>query len=168
VNVARVWLGISVGGAFLLASVNRAYGIPFGWLHFTRVLGAQFLGVPVGWVLLWAVLLIGSREGIAWLWARGSHAGIAVAAAAVTVLTVANLHPIARDLRAWWFWHTGDVRMGAPTPWWSLVGVGATALALLMIMRERTVVSAAARRSLKPLAVVGLLNLAALVARLVR
>jgi hypothetical protein len=166
VNTARTWLGIAVGGAFLLAAANRAFGVPFGWMHFSPVMGAQFLGVPLGWLLLWAVLLIGSREAVARVWRRGSHGAVAAAGAAVVVLTLANLHPIAREGRAWWFWHTGSVREPAATPWWFWLSCGLAAWVLLWLIRERTVLAGAAERSAKPLVILGLLNLAALAARI--
>ena len=168
VNTARVWLSVAVGGAFLLASVNRAFGVPFGWMHFTQVLGGQFFGVPLGWVLLWAVLLIGSREAVLRLKPRISHWAGSVIAASIVGLTFANLHPVARDLRAWWFWHTGDVRSGASTPWWAAISCFAVAAGLLFLMRESSVAGAAARRSIKPLMVIGLLNGAAFLARVAR
>jgi len=169
VNTARVWLAVALGGSLLLAAVNRAYGIPFGWLHFTRVLGAQFFGVPLGWVLLWAVLLIGSREAMLHLWKRPGHLALAGASAAVVTLTFLNLHQIARvDVRAWWFWHTGNVLQSAQTPWFFWLSIFLASWGLVALMRERSVVSAAAQRSAKPLAVVGLLNLAALATHLLR
>ena len=169
VNTGRIWLGVALGGAFLLASANRAFGVPFGWLHFTRVLGAQFFGVPLGWVLLWAVLLIGARESVLRLWNRASHFVAATLAAGIVTLTFLNLQPIARvDVRAWWYWHSGTVLQAAPTPWWFWLSIFIAAWGMLALMRERSVVSAAARRSTKPLIVLGLLNLSALAAHLVR
>ena len=168
VNTARVWLGVAVGGAFLLASVNRAFGIPFGRMHFTPLLGSQFFGVPVGWALLWPVLLIASREAVLRVRSRASHVASTLLAAAVVTLTFVNLHRVATELRWWWFWHTGDVLIGVATPWWAGVSCFAVAAGLLFLMRESSVAGAAARRSIKPLIVIVLLNAAAILARAVR
>ena len=168
VNTARIWLGIAVGGAFLLASINRAFGIPFGKMHFTPVLGSQFFGVPVGWTLLWPVLLIGSREAVLRVRPRASHVASTLLAGALVTLTFVNLHRVATELRWWWFWHTGDVLVGAATPWWALIACLAGAAGLLFLMREGSVAAAAARRSIKPLIVIVLLNAAAILARVIR
>ncbi len=164
VNTGRTWLGITVGGAFLLAATTRAFGVPFGWMHFSRVLGAQFFGVPLGWVMLWAVLLIGAREATLWIQPRASHAKVSAAAVGLVLLTMINLHTVARDMRAWWFWHSGDIRHVASTPWWYWASVVMTSWALIFLLRERRVADASALRSPKPFIIIGALNAAALLA----
>lgn len=167
-NTARVWLGVAIGGAFLLAAVNRAHGVPFGWMQWTRVLGAQFFGVPLGWILLWPVLLVGSREAMLRFWRRASHWQLTTAAALLVLFTAWMLHPVARDARAraWWFFHNGNLHHEAPTPWWHWLAWFGAAWVLLALMRERTVAAAATARSWKPVIVLAVLNVAALATRL--
>jgi hypothetical protein len=164
VNTGRTWLGITVLGAFLLASVNRAFGFPFGWMFFTKVLGSQFFGVPLGWVLLWAVLLIGSREAMLRILPKASHLRLTTAATGLVLLTMVNLHTVARDMRAWWFWYGANVRDAVPTPWFFWVFWTAAAWGLAFLLREHRVADSMAGRSIKPVIVMGLLNLAAALA----
>lgn len=162
VNTARTWLAIAAGGAFLLGAANHAFGIPFGWMFFSKVLGAQLLGVPLGWLLLWIVLLIAAREAVLRLWPRAGHLSITSAAAAAVLLTVLNLYPIAENKRAWWVWHAGNIHQPATAPWWSWIGWFSAAWLMLFLMREKSVAAAAARRSIKPLTILLLLNVVAL------
>lgn len=164
VNTSRVWLGIAVGGAFMLAAVNHATGIPFGYLNFRPVLGAQLLNVPLGWLLLWVVLAIGSREAVLALWPKASHGKLSIAAAALVGLTMLNLHTVARDMRAWWYWHNGDLRQVIKTPWWFLPSWTLAAWFLIFLMREQSVARASAARSWRPVIVIAILNAAALLA----
>lgn len=166
VNTGRTWLGIAVGGSFLLVATTRAFGFPFGWMYFSKVLGAQFFNVPLGWLLLWAVLLIGSREAMLRLMPRAGHAKLSAAAAVVILVTMANLHYVAINARAWWFWHKGDIREVTGTPGWFWISWLAAAWFLSFLLREKHVADASAARSPKPLIVIALLNVAALLAHL--
>ena len=162
VNTARAWMGISLGGALLLGLLNRAIGLPFGWIYFSPVLGSQLAGVPLGWVLLWGVLVIGARESVLRFAPRVSHLTLSFASAIIVLITMVNLVPIAKDVRAWWGWHTGDIRQPAPTPWWFWPACFAVAWLLAFFMRERTVAAGVKKRSLRPLVVLLTLNGAAL------
>ena len=162
VNTARTWLAIAAGGAFLLGATTRAFGLPFGWMFFSKVLGAQLLGVPLGWLLLWIVLLIAAREAVLRLHPRAGHILLTSLAAGAVLLTMVNLSPIAENVRAWWVWHAGDIHQPATAPWWSWIGWFTGAWIMISLMREKSVAAAAASRSVKPLIILLLLNLAAL------
>jgi hypothetical protein len=162
VNTARAWMGISLGGALLLGLLNRAIGLPFGWIYFSPVLGAQLSGVPLGWVLMWGVLVIGARESVLRFAPRISHLTLSFVTAGGVLVTIVNLVPIAKDVRAWWGWHTGDIRQPAPTPWWFWPACFIVAWLLAFLMRERTIAAGMKKRSLRPLVVLLTLNFAAL------
>jgi hypothetical protein len=161
VNTARTWLAIAAGGAFLLGAATHAFGIPFGWMFFSKVLGSQLLGVPLGWLLLWVVLLIAAREAILRIHPRAGHLLLTSLAAGAVLLTMVNLNPVAENVRAWWVWHAGDIHRPATAPWWSWIAWFASAWAMLFLMREKSVAAAAAHRSVKPLVILLLLNFAA-------
>ena len=162
VNTARTWLAIATGGAFLLGATTHAFGIPFGWMFFSKVLGAQLLGVPLGWLLLWIVLLIAAREAVLRVQPRAGHLLLTSLAAGTVLLTMVNLGSIAENVRAWWVWHAGNIHRPASAPWWFWIGWFAGAWIMLFLMREKSVAAAAARRSIKPLIILLLLNVAAL------
>ena len=163
VNTARAWMGIGLGGAWLLGLLNRAIGLPFGWMHFTPVLGSQLIGVPLGWVLLWGVLVIGARESLLRFTSRISHLALSFVTALVVLLTIVNLAPITKfDARAWWGWYTPDSRQPVPAPWWFWLACFIVAWLLAFLMRERTVATGVKKRSLRPLLVLLTLNVAAL------
>jgi hypothetical protein len=161
VNTARTWLAIAAGGAFLLGAANHAFGVPFGWMFFSKVLGAQLLGVPLGWLLLWIVLVVAAREAVLRLWPRAGHLALTCTAAVVVLLTILNLRPIAENTRAWWIWHAGNIHQPATAPSWSWIGWFASAWIMLFLMRERSVVTAATRPPIKALIILILLNIAA-------
>ena len=163
VNTGRTWLGIALGGSFLLASATSSFGLPFGHMHFTQVLGAKFLAVPLGWLLLWCVLLLSAREGVLRLRPRWSHTAATTAAAALVLLTLLNLGPIAREMRAWWFWYGGSLAQEVSPPAWLPVAWFAAAWVLEWLLRETNVAAAAKPRSWRPLVIVLLLNVSALI-----
>jgi hypothetical protein len=120
------------------------------------------LGVPVGWVLLWAVIIISAREGILRLRPRLSHLALTGWTAAATVLTFLNLEPIAGGSRGWWHWHGGQIVDLVGFRWWTPLGWLGCAWGIAFLLRERTVASAAARRSLRPIILLGIINTLAL------
>lgn len=162
-RIARAWLAFSVGGALVLGLVNVKTGVVFGSLYFGAALGAKFLGVALGWVLLWAVLVIGAREAVLWMRPHASHALTTILAAAVVLITVSNLEWPARFVRGWWVWQRDD-RCGVPWKFWVawFVWPGLMAFA----MREKDVASASAGRSVRPVFILAALNAIALIARL--
>ena len=160
---ARAWLAFSAGGALVLGVVNAGTGVFFGRLFFGGALGVRLFGVPAGWVLLWAVLVIGAREAVLWMLPRASHRLTAILTAGIVLLTVLNADWPARFVRGWWGWQHGEAS-GVPWRFWLswFVWPGLMAFA----MREKDVASAAAARSGKPVILLAALNAIALAARL--
>ena len=162
-RTARAWLAFSAGGALLLGVLNVHLGVPFGRMPFGGALGPQFLGVALGWVLLWAVLVMAGREAVLWMRPRASHRLVAILTTAIVLLTVLNLEWPARFVRGWWVWQAADAG-GFPRLKWLawLVWPGLIAFA----MREKDVASAAVARSGRPVIILAVLNAIALAARL--
>jgi hypothetical protein len=159
---ARAWLGFTAGVAFVLGVLNRASGLPFGWMSHGSPLGPQLLGVAVGWPLLWAVLVMSARETVLALRPRASHATVSFATAVLVLITLINLYPIAANARVWWAWHDGDVRHPVPMRWWTWVSWGVMPWLMAFAMREKSVVAGMAPRLLKAIFLLALINAAAL------
>ena len=162
-RTARAWLAFSAGGALVLGVLNASTGVLFGRLTFGGALGVRLLSVPVGWVLLWAVLVIASREAVLWMRLRASHRLTAGLTAVLVLLTVLNAEWPARFLRGWWLWVPGEAP-GVPWRFWLSWFVWPGLIAYLM--REKDVASAVVVRSGKPVILLAALNAIALAARL--
>lgn len=163
---ARAWLGFTTGSAFMLGWINAHLGVPFGWLAFGGTLGMRLAGVAVGWLLAWSVLVMSAREAVIWARPKAGHGTVAALAAVAVFVTMVNLEEPARFVRGWWVWHAGDPRTAARMPWWGwcawLIWPWLTAFA----MREKSVASAAAKRSVRPMAILLVLNGIALATRI--
>lgn len=164
-RTARRWFAIAAGGVYVIGAVNHTVGVPFGWVYHSSVLGARLFGVSAGWMLLWVVLVIGSRETVLRLRPRASHGAVSVAVAVVASVTVFNLLAIAEQHRAWWGWHDGEVRNPMPMPWWGWLSWFGTPLLLAFFMRENAVADPKSERSLRPLVILVLLNALAMAVR---
>ena len=162
---ARLWLALCAGGAFLLGMVNARTGFPFGWLSFGEALGAAPFGVAIGWVLLFAVVVLGARGAVLWARPRSSHSCVTILTAVVVVLTMLNVEWPARAIRGWWFWHSGATRGIAPVPWTNWAAWFVCPLLAAFALREKDVISGVAARSAKPAVILALLNVIALAAR---
>ena len=165
-RTARAWLAFSAGGALALGALNAKTGLPFGRLYFGEALGPKVLGVPSGWLLLWAVLVMSAREVVLRLRPRTSHAGVAAVTAVLVVLTAVNLDWPARFIRGWWVWQSGDARNPSGVPWMNWAAWFAGPWLMAFAMREKTVLSGVAPRSLKPVVILASLNAIALAAKL--
>lgn len=165
-RTARAWLVFSAGGALVLGVLNAKTGLPFGRLYFGEALGPRRLGVTAGWLLLWAVLVMSAREVVLRLRPRTSHAGVAVVTAVLVLITVVNLEWPARFIRGWWVWQSGDARSPSGVPWMNWAAWFGGTWLMAFAMREKTVLSGVASRSLKPLVVLAAINAIALAARL--
>ncbi len=141
-STARRWLLTTAATALVLGVLTTKCSVPFGSILFYPTLGARLLGVPAGWVLLWVVLVLAAREAAVQLRPRASHAAASALAGALVFLTAVCVLPPALMLRAWWTW--------AVSPWewaaWFLVPC-----ALAFALREKSILTASARRSWKPL-----------------
>jgi len=163
---ARAWMTFSAGGALVLGALNARTDLPFGRMYFGGALGPKALDVPVGWPLLWAVLIVSARETILLLRPRASHATVAALSALVVLFTAVDIEWPARFIRGWWVWQSGDARSPSPVPWtnWAAWLVGAWLVAFAM--REKNVSTGVTRRSLKPMMILASLNAISLAVRL--
>ncbi len=162
-RTARAWLAFSGGGALLLGVLNAWSGVLFGRLFFGGALGVRLLSVPVGWVLLWVVLVIAARESVLRMMPRASHRLTAILTAVLVLVTVMNAEWPARLVRGWWGWQHGEAP-GVPWRFWLSWCVWPVLMAFAM--REKDVASASVARSGKPVILLAALNVIALTARL--
>jgi uncharacterized membrane protein len=165
-RTARAWLAFSAGGALVLGVLNVQTGLPFGRLFFGEALGPKLLGVPAGWLLLWAALVMAARETALLLRPRASHAAVAAFTALLVLATAVNVEWPARFVRGWWGWHSAAAKGASGVPWTNWASWFAVPWLMAFAMRERNVLSGVAKRSLKPLGILASLNLIALLARL--
>jgi uncharacterized membrane protein len=97
-----VALGIfGVALAIAWASVATAY--PLGSVVYTSRLGARLGPVPLGWLLLWFVVVLGGKAFISRVWPKLSHTALSLAVGFVAFLTSFNLDPLAVQNYATWF-----------------------------------------------------------------
>ena len=165
-RTARAWLAFSAGGALVLGALNARTGLPFGRLYFGEALGPKALGVPAGWLLLWAVLVMSAREVVLRLRPHASHATVAVVSALLVLLTVVNVEWPARFIRGWWVWQSGDARSPSGVPWLNWAAWFAGPWLMAFAMREKDVLSGFGSRSLKPVVILASVNAIALATRL--
>ncbi len=163
-RITRVWLALCAGGGLVLGALNMKTGVLFGALQFGTALGMKLLGVPLGWVLLWAVLVTAAREAVLWMRPRASHRAVAMLTAAIVLLTVFNLEWPARSMRGWWVRPDPAGNLGVPWQNWFSWALGAGLLSFAM--REKDVLSGVAARSFQPVAILAAMNAIALAARL--
>jgi len=165
-RTARAWLAFSGGAAGVLGLLHAGWSQQLGWIYFGEALGVKVAGVAVGWVLLWAVLVMGAREAVLWAGPRLSHRSVALVTAVVVLVTMLNIEWPARFIRGWWVWQPDDARspvVAPPLRWLAwFVWPGLMAFA----MREKDVLSGVAARSAKPVVILAALNAIALAARL--
>ena len=166
ITPARAWLTFTAGSAFLLGCLNNTTHIPFGGMAYGHGLGAKLLGVPIGWPLLWAVLVISAREALLWAKPRLSHTCVALLSATIVLATIANLEPTARHARGWWDWYLHTPRNPTTVHPWAWLAWLIWPLLVLYSMREKNVVAGAAPRTARPLIILAILNTIALLARL--
>ena len=165
-RTVRVWFAFSAGGALVLSALNAGTGLFFGRLFFGGALGVKLIGVAVGWVLLWAVLVMSAREAVLWMRPRASHRIVAIFTAVLVVFSVFNLEWPARFVRGWWVWLSADARSTVAVPWRNWLGWCVWPGLMVFAMREKDVLSSVAKRSGKPVIILAALNAIALAARL--
>lgn len=101
-KTARRWLLIVIAGSFAAGFVNQFWGVLFGQIRFHKAFGAGLLGVPVGWLLLWTIVIFGARSLASWIAPRASHVHLALLSAAFAMATMLNVQPLAVVYRNWW------------------------------------------------------------------
>jgi hypothetical protein len=177
-STARRWLWLVLAGGFALGLLARNFEVPFGSIHFMPFvsldhkgqsegygpLGPYLLGVPIGWALLWFVLVAGARELVLWFFPRASHGAATRAGGVLVALTFLNLEPLAHGWRwRWWFWYEGKWNVAA-SPQWAIILVAA--LALSWLLRQTSVAPRVPQRSRKPAIIFLIFNLLLLAAHL--
>jgi hypothetical protein len=133
-----------LGSALAFGLLARMIHLPFGRIHFipfagapgqwkgSGPLGPHLLGVPIGWALLWVVLVAGARELVLWLRPRASHTIATLAGATLVTLTFLNLEPLASGRHwRWWFWYRGEFSTAAAPQWIALGAISAISSWLL-------------------------------------
>ena len=159
-RTARRWALIVGGGGAALAVANTLGGFPLGPIEYSRQLGMKFGPVPVGLPLLWFALVIGARQTVLRCWAGVTHGQLAVATAALVLLTAAQLEPVAAKVRAWWFWRPIDPSQPPQfsPPWTNYAAWFLTALVLTYFLREDRVATRQRTTTPRPAIIFLLLN----------
>lgn len=162
---ARAWLGFTAGSAFVLGWLNTSSRLPFGAMAFGEGLGGKLLGVPLGWPLLWATLIIAAREAVLWARPRLGHAKVSLASALIVLATIANVEPAARHLRGWWDWFLDTPRNPSGVHLWAWAAWLVWPWFVVFSMREKDVIAGVAPRTVRPVIILAVLNAIALAAR---
>ncbi len=101
---ARRWALLVLGISWLAGALSAWSGWPLGPVYFTGRLGFLIGPVSVGWLILWCVVILGSRDLILSMLPRASHAQVALLTGVLAGLTDLNLESLASKTRAWWLW----------------------------------------------------------------
>ena len=164
-KTARHWLRLVLGFSFLLGVIAANTNVLFGRAYFSAGLGVRLVGVPVGWALLWVLVLIGARELVLWLRPRAAHHATAFAGGALVALTFVNLEPLAQHF-TWWFWRRDKFAVATALPWHFTLVIMVFAVVLGWLLREISIVPRTKRRSRKAAIIFLLLNAVAIAAHL--
>ncbi len=165
-HTARAWLAFAAIGSFVLGMLNAKTGLLFGPLGFGGALGIRLLGVALGWVFLWTVLVVGGREAILWMRPRASHQSVMALTAILVLFTVLNLEWPARAVRGWWLREPNAANTVLAVPWQNWLSWFVWPALMAFAMREKSVLAAAAPRSSRAVLMLATLNAIALAARL--
>lgn len=164
-KTARRWLRFVLGLSFLLGVIAANTDVLFGRAYFSAGLGVRLVGVPVGWALLWVLVLIGARELVLWLRPRTGHGATALTGGALVALTFVNLEPLAHRF-TWWFWRRDKFTVATSLPWHFMLVLLVFAVALGWLLREINIVPRTQRRSHRAAVIFLLLNALAIAAHL--
>ena len=157
-DVARRWAGLAVGVGVMIALASAWTRWPLGAIHFPGNFGARLGPAPLAVGLLWLVVVVGARELALVLLPRASHARVAFATAIASVLTDANLEPLAWKWRAWWLWYPADLTAPSWPPPQNFATWLVASFALAWAMRSPSVVPRLAKRPFEPIAALALVN----------
>ena len=162
---ARVLALTIVVVAGVIAASSTATDYPLGSVVYTTRLGMKLGPVPLGWPLLWFVVVVGGRELAALIFPRASHAWLALLTGAGGLLMDLNLEAIATKFRLFWFWYVSGTHQPA-SPLWRNYAVWFIATgALAWLLREPSV-AAPRPSSRRPAMVFVIVNLLLLVGHL--
>jgi hypothetical protein len=128
-----------VAGGLAAASVWS--GQPLGHLVFTSRLGLKFGPVPLGWPLLWLIVVVGGRDLAGRIFPRAGHGALALVTGLFALLTDLNLEPIATGFRWYWFWYEPATRGLVAASWQNYAVWFVAASALAWFAREHRMAS---------------------------
>jgi hypothetical protein len=166
--VARRWATLVLGVSFLLAVASVLTRWPLGAVFFPENLGWKLGPVPLGWPLLWLVVVVGAREAVLRWRPRAAHHTVALLAGVLCLATAVNLDPLAWKFRVWWLWHPADLAAPAHPPLRSFAVWLLGGAALAWAMRSPHLVPRVRSRPWPPLLALLLLNAVALLTHLAR
>jgi hypothetical protein len=166
---ARRWAAILLASGLVANLLLNALTA----LRFTGALGMHLAHgrISLGWILLWATVILGARELARLIFPRASHTQTGLLAGVFAVATAANLEPVATKLRVFWLWNPGRVQgpNEAPLLVYALWLIGTSALAYFFrapeVVRTR---AATPRRAAATLLILNALCLGVLLAARLR
>ncbi len=129
-------IGLTAGG---LAACSAWSGYPLGAVFYTTRLGMKLGPVPLGWPLLWFVIIVAGRELAARAFPRVSERALAAITGGLALLTDLNLEPIATKFRLYWFWYAAGSHEPSPVLWRNGATWLVAATALAWLLRDRKV-----------------------------
>ena len=160
--MARRWAVVIMVIGFGLSALSVRFQWPLGPVYFPENLGWTIGPIPFGIPLLWLVIIAGAREAALLILPRAGHAMIAFTTGLLTLLTVANLDPVAWKYRAWWLWYPKPFEGPNHAPWQSYLTWLLASVTLAWIMRSNRVLPQGGKRPWSPVIVWTVLNLTAL------
>jgi hypothetical protein len=114
-----------------------------------KTIGMKLGGLAIGWILLWVMLVLASRETVLWRWPRASFRAVTIGASALAFLTFANIERAVRGSphynpmsRGWWWWTDPATRISVDPPVLFWFGIALLSIVALLLMREHRVVDA--------------------------
>lgn len=136
---ARV-IALTIGlTAASLAACSAWTGYPLGAVFYTVRLGMKLGPVPLGWPLLWLVVVVGGYELAAWAFPRASERLLSGITGGLAVITDLNLEPIATKFRLFWFWYVAGTHQPSPPLWRNTACWFVGVAFLAWLLRERRV-----------------------------
>ena len=160
--VARRWSGLVLGAGILLPAASGIFGWPLGAVFYPEHLGFKIGPVPFGLPLLWLVIVLGARESAWRLLPNAGHGVVACTTGLLSVITDANLEPLAWKYRAWWLWYPTPGNHPDHAPWSNYATWLVAGTALAWMMRSEEIVPRVRQRPYTPIATMVFLNALAL------
>lgn len=165
-DTARRWSAIVLCATVLLCGLNAHWGVPFGPLAYTDVLGSRSpLLPPLAVPLLWLTMILCSHATLLLLFPRAiqwTRWQMALATASLVTLTDLNLEPVAWKVRAWWIWYPGMADHPAWPPVQNFAAWFLVAFLLTLAFRFSPRPPVFTGNRFKPVVILGLLNALAL------
>ena len=151
--------------AAMIAACSAWTSYPLGTVLYPAHLGRKIGPVPVGWVLLWFVVVVSGRALAGKLLPRARHETVAVCTGVLALLTDLNLEPIATKVRLYWFCYIAGTHVPSPPLWRNYLTWVVAATALSWFAREQKV-APATRESWRSALVIIIFNAVLILAHL--